>query len=182
MSKLYTRKGDDGSTGVLGKGRVSKSDLIMEVIGTLDELSATLGNAKSQVREKPVQDALEQIQRDLYAMMSEVVATSPTASKLTPFPAEKVDVLEKWITLWEQDIELPNEFILPGETVLSAAFSVCRTVARRAERRLVKFAGEKKQFNPEVLKYMNRLSSLLYVLEIRSSKKGNKQKLKFARI
>jgi cob(I)alamin adenosyltransferase len=182
MTKLYTGKGDDGSTGVLGKGRVSKSDLIMEVIGTLDELSATLGNARSQVREKPVQDALEQIQRDLYAMMSEVAATSPASAKLTPFPAEKVAVIEKWIALWEQEIELPNEFILPGETALSAAFSLCRTVARRAERRLVEFSTGKKHSNPEVLRYMNRLSSLLYVLEIRSSKKGSKQKLKFARI
>jgi cob(I)alamin adenosyltransferase len=182
MSKLYTGKGDDGSTGVLGKERVRKSDLIMEVLGTLDELSASLGNAKSQTHEKPIYEALEQIQRDLYKIMSEVAAVSTKSLKLTPFPAEKVEALEKWIALWEQDIVLPDEFILPGETQLSAAFSICRTVARRAERRLVDFAGGKNQFNPEVLRYMNRLSSLFYVLEIRSSKKGSKQKLKFARI
>ena len=157
MAKLYTGKGDDGSTSVLGKGRVRKSDLIMEVIGTLDELSATLGSAKSQVKERPVQAALEQIQRDLYAIMSEVAATSQKAAKLTPFTEEKVAALEQWIALWEQDIQLPDEFILPGETALSAAISVCRTVARRAERRFLEFSEAKNHLNSEILSYMNRL-------------------------
>ena len=182
MAKLYTGKGDDGSTGVLGKKRVQKSDLRMEVIGTMDELSAGLGYAKAQVKEKPVRDVLEQIQRDLYAIMSEVAAESSDKAKLQPFTGEKVEYLEKWIAAWDQDIELPSEFILPGETILSAAFSVCRTVARRAERRLVEYSGTIRKVNSEILRYANRLSSLLYVLELRFSKKGSKQKLKFARI
>lgn len=182
MTKLYTGKGDDGSTGVLGNKRVQKSDLRMEVIGTLDELSAGLGYAKTQLKEKPVYEVLEQVQRDLYAIMSEVAADSLIKAKLQPFTGAKVEALEKWIADWEQDIELPSEFILPGETIPSAAFSVCRTVARRAERRLVEYSGPTKKVNAEILRYMNRLSSLLYVLEIRSSKKGSKQKLKFARI
>ncbi len=182
MTKLFTGLGDDGTTGLLGSDRVKKADIRLEVIGTLDELSANLGLAKSQIKERAVFVAIEQVQRDLYAMMTEIAAGQNEKIKLTPFSEVKVEYLEKWIAEWEKEIELPNEFILPGETTASAAFSVCRTVARRAERRMVELFAPMKTSNRDILRYLNRLSSLLYVLELKFSKKGGRQSLKFAKV
>jgi cob(I)alamin adenosyltransferase len=182
MTKLFTGKGDDGTSGLLGDKRFKKSDLTFDAIGTLDELSANLGFAKCHVAEKPVQVVLEEIQRDLYAMMTDVASSRQKNPKFKSFAAERVDFIEKWIAVWEKDIALPNEFILPGETPASAVFSICRTVTRRAERRLVELFEALKNGNQEILRYINRLSSLMYVLEIKYSKKGGKQKLKFAKV
>jgi cob(I)alamin adenosyltransferase len=182
MTKLFTGRGDDGTTGLLGDKRVQKSDIRLEAIGTLDELSANLGVAKGHVSDKFVKSVLEEIQRDLYAMMTDIAAVQVKSDKFKPFSGQRVEVIEKWIEVWEIEIELPHEFILPGETVPSAVFSVCRTVTRRAERKLVELFGSIKNGNEEVLRYINRLSSLLYTLEIKYSKKGRKQKLKFAKV
>lgn len=182
MTKLFTGLGDDGTTGLLGSDRVKKADIRLEVIGTLDELSANLGLAKCQIKERPVYEVIEQVQRDLYAMMTEIAAGQNEKIKLTPFSEAKVEYLEKWIAEWEKEIELPNEFILPGETAASAAFSVCRTVARRAERKMVELFTPMKTSNRDILRYVNRLSSLLYVLELKFSKKGGRQSLKFAKV
>ena len=182
MKKLFTGLGDDGITGLLGSDRVKKADIRLEVIGTLDELTANLGMAKSQIKERDVYEVIEQVQRDLYTMMTEIAAGQNEKIKLTPFPYSKVEYLEKWIAEWEKEIELPNEFILPGQTAVSAAFSVCRTVARRAERRLVELFAPMKIINRDILRYVNRLSSLLYVLELKFSRKGGRQSLKFAKV
>lgn len=182
MTKLFTGLGDDGTTGLLGANRVKKTDLRMEVNGSLDELSANLGLVKSQVKEKPVYEAIEQIQRDLYSMMTEIALEQNEAGKFPSFSAEKVDYLEGKLTEWEKEIKFPNGFILPGETTISAGFSVCRTITRRAERRLVELFESMKSGNQEILRYINRLSSLLYVLEIKYSRKGGRQNLKFAKV
>jgi cob(I)alamin adenosyltransferase len=182
MTKLFTGLGDDGTTGLLGADRVKKSDFRLEVIGNLDELSANLGLAKSQVKEKPVHEVIEQVQRDLYKIMTEIAASPSEKDKFAVFSTDRVEFLEKWIADWEKEIKLPNEFILPGETTLSAAFSVCRTVTRRAERRMVELFAVLNNSNQDILRYMNRLSSLLFELEIKYSKKGGRQNLKFAKV
>lgn len=181
MAKLFTGSGDNGTTGLLGNERVPKDDPRLEAIGSLDELSAFLGQAKSQIDETPTIKVIDQIQRDLYAIMTELALTKDNADKFKPFSGERVDFLEKWISTWGEETEIPHDFILPGETRISAAFSICRTQTRRAERRLVGLYGDKSR-NDQILKYMNRLSSLLFVLEVKYSKRGKKPILKLARI
>jgi cob(I)alamin adenosyltransferase len=182
MTKLFTGLGDDGTTGLLSDERVMKSDIRLEADGTLDELSAFLGFAKCQVEEKKIRDVLEEIQRDLYKIMTEIVSSKKAAEKIGHFPLQRVLFLEQWITAWNDDVELPDEFILPGETKPSAVFSICRTIARKAERILVQVYSGIESKNPEILRYMNRLSSLLFLLELKYSKKSKKQKLKFAKV
>lgn len=181
MKKLYTGLGDDGTTGLLGDARVSKSDLRLEAIGSLDELSAFLGLAKCKVKENDVKKVMDEIQRDLYSIMTEIAAVPQSADKFKPFSDQRVLFLEKWITTWADTIDIPHEFILPGETEPSAVFSICRTQTRKAERRMTEVLGLHKQKNNELLRYINRLSSLLFLLEIKCSQKGMKQILKFAK-
>jgi cob(I)alamin adenosyltransferase len=181
MAKLFTGSGDNGTTGLLGNERVSKDDPRLEAIGSLDELSAFLGQAKSLAGDPPTIKVIDEVQRDLYTIMTELAVTAENTAKFKPFQKDRVDFLEKWISAWGEEIEIPHDFILPGETRISAAFSICRTQTRRAERRLVGLHEDKSR-NDQVLRYMNRLSSLLFVLEIKYSKQGKKQKLKLARI
>jgi cob(I)alamin adenosyltransferase len=182
MVKLYTGLGDDGTTGLLGEGRVEKSDIRLDVMGCLDELSAFLGLAKCQTDDKVTKGGIENIQRDLYAIMTEVAATPQSIEKFKPFSEQRVVYLEKWVAEIGEEIEVPHEFILPGETLPSAVFSICRTQTRKAERRMVGLFDKSKKKNGEILRYLNRLSTLLFLLEIKYSKKGNKQRLKFAKV
>ena len=162
---FYTGKGDDGTTGLLGKGRVSKNDARIEAIGTLDESSAVLGVARAAVRDERCGPLLLQAQRDLYRLMAEV-ASSPENAGQFHFEAERVDWLEQQIEALGKTVEMPGEFIVPGDTPGGAALSVARAVVRRAERRLVELFDTDKTANPALQQYLNRLSSLLFVLEL----------------
>lgn len=166
MSKFYTGKGDDGTTGYLGTGRLSKDDLRMETLGTLDECSAQLGVVRSMVNEGDVQDLVKEIQRCLYQVMAEAAADIDNAEKYRSIGQEKVDWIEQQTAKWSEGVEPPGEFILPGDTLAGAEFSLARAIARRAERRVVQMTREGMFCNPAVLKFMNRLSTLLYLLEI----------------
>lgn len=182
MAKLYTGKGDDGTTGLFGSERVAKTDIRIEAIGALDELNAFLGNAKALIESRKVKIIIVEIQRDLYRIMTDVAVTKSAEGKFAPFPEDRVQFLETKIQEFEKDTEIPNEFILPGETREAAAFSICRTVARRAERHLVDLSAHNELKNSEVLRYINRLSSLLFLLEIKFSKKGRDSKIKYAKV
>ena len=162
---FYTGKGDDGTTGLLGKGRVSKSDARIEAIGTLDESSAALGVARAAVRDERCGPLLLRAQRDLYRLMAEV-ASSPENAGQFHFEAERVDWLEQEIEALGKTVEMPGEFIIPGDTPGGAALSLARAVVRRAERRLVELFHADTTANPALQQYLNRLSSLLFVLEL----------------
>jgi cob(I)alamin adenosyltransferase len=182
MTKLFTGKGDDGTTGLLGNERVIKSDMRIETIGTLDELNAFLGNARANIAEVRVKNTLVEIQRDLYKIMTDVAVTKSAEGKFQPFPSSRVSFLEDTIDEISQTTEIPNEFIIPGETRQSALFSICRAVARRAERHLVDLTSRDELKNPEILRYINRLSSLLFLLEIKFSKTGRDKNLRYAKV
>jgi cob(I)alamin adenosyltransferase len=162
---FYTRGGDDGTTGLLGKGRVPKSDSRIEALGTLDEASAALGLARASARDERCGPLLLQAQRDLYRLMAEVASTPENASQFE-FDAARVQWLEAQIDGLEKTVQMPDEFIIPGDSAGGAAVSVARAVVRRAERRLVELAGNQQIVNPALQQYMNRLSSLLFVLEL----------------
>lgn len=163
---FYTRTGDDGTTGLLGEGRVPKTHPRIEALGVLDESTATLGLARAQARDPRCEAILLEAQRDLYKLMAEVAATPDQVDKFHFIDAARVDWIESQIEALAATVTMPREFILPGDTVAGAALSLARAVIRRAERRVVELAEAKEIYNPELGRYLNRLSSLCFVLEL----------------
>lgn len=166
MPTFYTRKGDDGTTGWLGEGRISKSHLLIETLGCLDEASAALGFARALCQELRIQILLQTIQRDLYKMMAEVAASTENKERFRSLDATRISWLENQVDDFSAITEMPKEFVLPGDTPSGAAFSLARTIVRRSERRLVELQEIEDVQNPFLLKYLNRLSSLCFILEL----------------
>lgn len=165
MSQFYTRRGDDGTTGVLGEGRVPKYDLRMEALGAVDEATAALGQARA-LAAPPLTELLLQLQRSLYRLMAEVAATPENAERFLSIDTAQVTWLEERTDEWVARVEMPREFIVPGDTRLGAALSVARTIVRRAERRVAELLARGDITNTNLLAYLNRLSSLCFVLEL----------------
>ncbi|HVN15586.1 MAG TPA: ATP:cob(I)alamin adenosyltransferase, partial [Anaerolineales bacterium] len=129
---FYTTKGDDGTTGLLGEGRVPKYHVRMEALGALDEASAALGLARTQCTAAQTAPILIEAQRDLYKLMAEVAATPANAERFREIDAARVHWLEEQTDAISQNVEMPKEFILPGDTAGSAALSMARAIIRRA--------------------------------------------------
>ncbi len=165
-SGYYTATGDDGSTGLLGAERVPKDHPRIEALGALDELSAALGLARAFARTAEARDLAQQVQRHLYALMAEVAATPENAARFRTLGPEQVAWLEARIAALEAQVPPPRLFILPGDSQNGAFWALARAVARRAERRLVTLQREGAVDNPALLAYLNRLSSLCFVLEL----------------
>lgn len=166
MSKFYTGKGDDGTTGILGEGRVEKFDLRMEALGTLDELSAALGLARSLQEDKEVSQQIVILQRKLYELMAEVAASPENAGKFAKINADTLSDLEEQIDRMSMRVDVPSGFIIPGESPASAAIALARAITRRAERRVAEMINRGELKNQFVLRYLNRLSSFLFVMEL----------------
>ena len=165
MSKLYTGKGDDGTTGLLFGGRVPKDDARPDAFGAVDEAQAAIGLARAATeRGSEIDSWLVQVERDLYVLMAELATATENRSKLAPgttlVTTEMVEVLSTTTDDVGQRFPFPTEFVIPGQTELAARLDVARTVVRRAERRAVGVADEDSQAVP----YLNRLSSLLWTL------------------
>jgi cob(I)alamin adenosyltransferase len=169
MSDFYTRTGDDGTSGLLGSGRVPKDHPRLEAIGTIDEANAAFGVARAICGESQIQEIILTIQRDLYNTMAEVAATPENAARFRTIDSGRVSWLEDETDQFGSQIEMPKEFIVPGDTQTGAALDLARAVVRRAERAVARLwhAGEIE--NPEILRYLNRLASLCFVLEIREN-------------
>ncbi len=157
--------GDEGYTDLLGPGRVAKYDLRPETFGTLDEASSALGLARALSGQERVREIARQVQHDLYLMMAEVAVPAEQLEKL-PYriTEEQAGWLDRSIEELEGLVELPKQFVLPGASAASAAIDVARTVVRRAERHAVRLVHEGHMSPGQVLRYLNRLSSLLFVL------------------
>ena len=169
--KIYTRRGDEGETGLLGGARVPKTDARVDAYGTVDELNAQVGLALAADAEGPgVLDAdrLKRVQDDLFALGSRLAAADPEKARekgiLPDLPRRRIEELEAWID--ELDEELPelDAFVLPGGSVTGAQLHASRTVCRRAERAVVRIAEEDEALLEVVLPYLNRLSDLLFTL------------------
>jgi cob(I)alamin adenosyltransferase len=175
-ASFYTRSGDDGYTGLLGEGRVAKEDLRLEALGAVDEANAALGVARAHARSPEGPGLLLHIQRDLYGLMAELAATPQNAQRFHSIDSEKVTWLETQVDTLSRIVEVPREFIVPGDIVEGAFLDLARTVVRRAERRVVDLFRRGDVANPELLRYLNRLSSLCFVLELRENQiVGNKK-------
>ncbi len=167
MSNFYTKKGDEGMTGTLGKLRLPKYHPRIEALGALDETSATLGLARALAQLPEIRQILLDVQKHITALMGEVAATTPqNAEKFRAITPQTIAWLETTIENLSEKVEIPRQFIFPGEKVGSGALSVARTVTRRAERRVAELFAEGELENGEILRYLNRLSSLIFILEL----------------
>ncbi|MDP9234390.1 MAG: cob(I)yrinic acid a,c-diamide adenosyltransferase [Actinomycetota bacterium] len=166
--KIYTKKGDDGTTGLLYGGRVPKDDVRTNVYGTLDETVSALGLARAGGLAPRVEEIVIRIQREMFIVGAQLATSQENQGKLQ----EGISKVSPDMALQaEQEIDelieqhpLPNEFILPGETMGSAGLDVARSTVRRAERQAVAMDRESMVPDPEILRYLNRVSDLLFVL------------------
>ena len=169
MTKIYTRKGDDGSTGLWYGGRVPKSGGRPEAYGAVDEAASALGLCRAAATDDAELSAdILRLQNELFVAGAEL-ATAPEAagrsqegvSKVTP---EMVDALEEVIDRYMERVELPPKFVIPGGTELSARLDVARTAVRRAERRVVDLKQAGDLPDETVLRYLNRASDAIYAM------------------
>jgi cob(I)alamin adenosyltransferase len=160
--RFYTGLGDDGTTDLLG-ARVTKDDPRIDALGSLDEATSAIGLARSMAADSRVREDLVAVQRDLYQIMAELAFTPELRPASYVFARDRVDWLGAETDTLATGIDLPREFILPGESTPGAALDVARTVTRRGERQVVALARGGHQVNLSILGYLNRLSSLLFI-------------------
>ena len=175
MASFFTREGDEGYSGLLGKGHIPKYDLRLEAIGDIDEASSALGMARFLCAPSETKAILLQVQRDLYHIMAETAAPLETAEKFHVIRTQHIVWLEETTVTWGDKVRLPEEFIVPGDTMAGAALDLARTVVRRAERRMAELLQRGDVQNGDLLRYLNRLSSLLFVLELKENQGTGKQ-------
>ncbi len=161
--KIYTRTGDDGSTGLLGPGRVSKSAPRVEAYGSVDELNAVLGTVRALDPAGWLAAELAAIQSQLFNLGAELATSGPQPATLERIAESDIETVEHWIDRLEQDLSPLVNFILPGGLPLAAQLHLARTVCRRAERRLVSLR-EREAVEARLVRYLNRLGDLLFVM------------------
>ena len=166
--KIYTKQGDEGKTGLLYGGRISKSDLQTEAYGTTDEAVSCLGLARALSNEALLKNITKRIQKELFTVGAELATRrseydtllkhfSVITEKMTSSIEDDIDSLERQITL-------PRSFIIPGASAASAAFDLARSTIRKAERRVVEMNNQNMIENQELLKYLNRVSDLIFMM------------------
>jgi cob(I)alamin adenosyltransferase len=163
--KIYTRKGDDGTTGLLYGGRVAKDASAIEANGAVDEAQAALGLARAEVeRGSELDELLVGLEHDLYVLMAEVATAPKNREKLTPgvslVTGEMVSGIEVLIDQLTERFPPIKEFVIPGQDRVAAGLDVARTVIRRAERRAIHAVPGESLVGP----YLNRLSDLLWTM------------------
>lgn len=171
MVKIYTRKGDDGTTSLWYGGRVPKTDVRTEAYGSIDEANSALGVARALCKKDNQADlhsTILSLQHDLFVAGAEL-ATSPEAADrlqdgISRITDEMVEALEVDIDRYMSQVDLPPRFVIPGGTELSAALDVARTAIRRAERRLVELRESQGLASDAVLRLVNRASDLAFAL------------------
>jgi cob(I)alamin adenosyltransferase len=166
MAPYDVHDGDESYTGLLGKNRVPKYDRRVEALGAVDECTAVLGLARVQARSPETASVLLQLQRDLYTLMSEIAAAPDNEEIFQAINADRVSWLETTIGEFERRIKMPEEFIIPGDSLPGAVLDLARTVIRRAERRVVELTHAGDVQNLNLIRFLNRASNLCYTLEL----------------
>jgi cob(I)alamin adenosyltransferase len=167
---IVTKTGDKGETSLMYGRRLSKADPRVDAYGCVDELSAALGLARSIATDEFVSNQILAAQRDLIVVMGELATAPPDQERYVKdgfhiTRTEMVDRVTGVIFDLEQDRSLyPKDWVIPGGTAVSAALDFARTTCRRAERHIAAFSAGEGDFNPEILRYLNRLSDLCWVL------------------
>jgi len=174
MAKVTTGTGDTGYTGLLGEQRVPKYDPRPDTFGTVDEATSALGLARAASTDPKVKGIIYQVQQELYLLMGELATPPENYEKMgLRMTIEHVQRLEQVEESLKQEVEIPNKFIIPGDSLDAAALDLARTIIRRAERMAVKLLHDGVIQNGEVVRYLNRLSDLIFILaryiEVKSS-------------
>lgn len=168
MSRIYTRTGDDGSTGLLYGGRLSKGDELVDAYGAIDEAVAALGMARAAATDPELSDLLLRLQRELFVAAADLAVNPRHRDRLTAgrslVTPEMTADLERLIDSLVHERPLRPVFVVPGATPTGAALDLARTVVRRAERHAVRARAAGHTVSADVLGYLNRLSDLLFVL------------------
>ncbi len=168
MTKIYTRLGDDGTTGLLFGGRVSKASRIVGVYGTVDEAVAALGVARATCSDQRLNELIFRLQKDLFVVAADLAANPKRREDLKAgislVTQQMVADMEATIDRLVLEHPLQPIFVIPGATSCSAALDVARTVLRRAERLAVEAQAQGNQISRDALIYLNRASDLVYVL------------------
>ena len=166
--KIYTKKGDDGTTGLWYGGRVPKPDLRTEAYGTLDEACSHLGVARALCEETELAADILALQNDLFIAGAELATAPEAADRLqdgvSRVTAEMTAGLEPLIDKYMDRVELPPKFVIPGGSQLSAQLDVARTVIRRAERRVVSIKLADELASEEIIGFINRASDLCFAM------------------
>lgn len=165
MAKVTTGTGDAGYTSLLGEQRVPKYDPRPDTFGTVDEATSALGLARATTQDTRAREIILHMQQDLYLLMGEL-ATPPenqeaVGIRMTADNIRWLDTLEDEL---KAEVDIPNKFVIPGDTLDGAALDLARTIIRRAERMAAKLMHEGIVRNPEVVRYLNRLSDAVFIL------------------
>ena len=163
-TRLYSRRGDLGETGLLFGPRVGKDHRRIELTGTLDELSAWLGWARAEGLDPRVDATLDGLQRAIFDVGAEVATLTPVKFNVRTVGDADVKALEETIDAWDAQVEPRREFVVPGGTKSAAALHVARTICRRAERRATALLRFDETFSPRVVARLNRVGDLLFAL------------------
>jgi cob(I)alamin adenosyltransferase len=162
---IATKHGDKGDTGLIGGERVSKADVRVEAYGTVDELGASLGFARSICDDEEVRELAKTIQRELFTVAGAIASPAGGAeSKTTYVTPEMVEALTAHVDRIEATEGILSDWSLPGDHAAAAAFDLARTVCRRAERCVVRLAETGVEVNAQVVPYLNRLSDLIWLM------------------
>ena len=172
IMKIYTRTGDDGSTGLFGGPRVDKADARIEAYGTVDELNAVIGMVRLQQLPDALNKSLHRIQNELFSVGAELASPDPTKHGLQVISERHINRLEEWIDTIESKLPPLKHFILPGGCPAAGYLHFARAVCRRAERCVVALSkASQANVSPELTHYLNRLSDFLFV----ASRMANQQ-------
>ncbi len=174
MAKVTTGTGDEGYTGLLGSQRVPKYDPRPDTLGTVDEATSALGLARALAREQKVKEIIYRVQQELYLLMGELATPPENYEQMgLRMTVEHVQQLEQVEEELKREVEIPNKFIIPGDSLDGAALDLARTIIRRAERMAVKLLHDGVIQNKEVVRYLNRLSDVVFIVaryvEVKSS-------------
>jgi cob(I)alamin adenosyltransferase len=163
LARIYTRTGDDGTTGRIGGDRVSKDSPYIEACGSLDELNAVIGLIRSHSLPDRIEKILEAVQDYIFTIGAEIATPEGKARAGFGLSEEDIRALEQEIDSFEQDLPPLKKFILPGGSIQASVLHLARAVARRAERCCVGLSRIE-NIDPNILRYLNRLSDLCFVM------------------
>lgn len=166
--KIYTKTGDEGETSLYSGERVSKSAEIVETYGSVDELNSQLGFCRAALSSTELDPICFQLQRDLHQLAADLATTLNSSKSVDRMTSSQVEALEKLIDSNTALLPELKNFIIPGGSEASCRLHMARTSCRRTERRLFAYS-KKEKINAEALKYINRLSDLLFVLARRAN-------------
>ncbi len=180
--KVYTKTGDKGETGLFGGERVAKDHLRLEAYGTVDELNACVGFLRALELEPDIASILERVQKHLFDIGAELATQhlERLEGRSRTVSDDDVAALESQIDQWEEELTPLKNFVLPGGSESGARAHIVRTVARRAERRIVSLQKET-ALSPVVIRYMNRLSDFAFVLSRILNKRAGKEDIEWSK-